>query len=326
MSAAGGFKWSRLRGDADAEETWQWRKWVIVGGGVFALSMVGFLVWALANSGQEEVRDPVRKAPEPKQDMSWLSSSGPQYQKHEPPQIQPVEQMPQRQQADNPYRQQAQPYSPPPAPKPVSQAIMKARGSQFGEYVPDENSRFATSVSGGAPCSASAGTAIMAEIDTAVNTDHLGTVRAIVTNDVSGYDGCTAIPAGAVLVGTPNGAARRSADRVDIDFATLVVNGRSVSLESAVASDSMGRGGMPASRDSHFWSRAGAIAVATAVDLGRVSLASQGGAYGAVIFQQSGSVIDRWANEILDRPTTLTVDPTAHRLPITIILTQDITL
>jgi type IV secretory pathway VirB10-like protein len=323
MSAPGSYKWSFLRGEADDENTWQWRKGVIALAVVLVCLSMIFLGWAFARAVSKATPPPQPEGvPTRAAAMPWLQdrvsyTPPPPAEPQVPPVVAALAQNSPEQAVETEQKEAAK--------KEVNPAILGARGSAFGEYTPKEEERFTAGINGG-PCTVTAGSVLQAEIDMAVTTDNPSTVRAIVTNDLLGYGDCRGIPSGTVLVGTPQGAANRNARRMDIAFHTAVIDGVSVDLNDAASADMMGQGGVPAKRNMHLGSRALAVAVATAVDLTRAALAGGGTFYGPVIAQNSGSVIERAANEALDRPTTLTVDPRDSRLPITIVLNQSIEL
>lgn len=105
------------------------------------------------------------------------------------------------------------------------------------------------------------GTVIPSVLVTPVTSDAPGTLTARVTRDV--YDDVRAqrllVPKGSRLYGTYMNDVGEGQERVLIAFSRLIFpNGQSVRLSGFSGGDSMGRSGLPADVNSHFWKMFGA--------------------------------------------------------------------
>ncbi|TFI56337.1 TrbI/VirB10 family protein, partial [Sphingomonas parva] len=113
------------------------------------------------------------------------------------------------------------------------------------------------------------GTLIPAVMETAFNSNHPGFARAIVSRDVRGFDGSRIlIPRGSRLIGEYRSDTTQGQNRALITWQRLVrPDGVTIAIGSP-ATDRLGRGGVKANVDSHFFERfAGAILRST-VDIG----------------------------------------------------------
>ena len=122
------------------------------------------------------------------------------------------------------------------------------------------------------------GTLIPAVLETAFNSNHPGFARAIVSRDVHGFDGKRVlIPRGSRLIGEYRSDTAQGQKRALITWQRLVrPDGVTIALGSP-ATDPLGRGGVKAKVDSHFFERfAGAILRST-VDIGLTLAALRAG-------------------------------------------------
>jgi hypothetical protein len=170
-----------------------------------------------------------------------------------------------------------------------------------------------TDFQAGAACQVNAGTAIRANLDTAITTATGGTVRARVAQDVwdTALGSCLAIPAGSVFVGDVKRSDVRGQRRAEMTFTMLTrPHPRNDTLSLDVpGSDAMGRTGLPGRVNSHLGSQALLVLASTAVDLGKAALI--GGPFGALaaLAGNAGSPLDKAARDQLDRPPEIEVDP-----------------
>jgi type IV secretion system protein VirB10 len=119
------------------------------------------------------------------------------------------------------------------------------------------------------------GTLIPAVLETALDSTRPGLARALVSRDIRGFDGTRAlIPRGSRLIGEYGASAEAGQNRMLINWIRLVrPDGATIAIGSP-ASDPVGRAGVRASVNSHFFERfAGAILQST-LDVG-VNLASR---------------------------------------------------
>lgn len=132
------------------------------------------------------------------------------------------------------------------------------------------------------------GALIPAVLETAFDSTSAGLARAIVSRDVRGFDGKKVlVPRGSRLIGQYGSEVAAGQNRAAITWTRLVrPDGVTIALDSP-ATDTVGRGGVRASVDSHFWTRLGDAVVGSAANLG-TSLATRA-ASGSLILSLPGS-------------------------------------
>ena len=114
------------------------------------------------------------------------------------------------------------------------------------------------------------GTLIPAVLETALDSTRPGFARAIVSQNVRGFDGRNIlIPRGSRVVGVYGPDASPGQKRAVIRWTRLVrPDGVTIAINSPSA-DRLGRGGIPAQVNSHFLARFGDSLLQSAIDLGR---------------------------------------------------------
>ncbi|HWK41305.1 MAG TPA: TrbI/VirB10 family protein [Croceibacterium sp.] len=120
------------------------------------------------------------------------------------------------------------------------------------------------------------GTMIPAVLETAINTDVPGFVRAVVSQDVRSYDGTRIlVPRSSRLIGQYQSGLQQGQKRAYVIWTRLIrPDGVSVSLASpATAFD--GSGGLPGQVDSHFFQRFGSAMLLSVIG-GLTTIASGG--------------------------------------------------
>ena len=110
------------------------------------------------------------------------------------------------------------------------------------------------------------GTMIRGTLETAINSDLAGMVKAIVRQDVYSFDGRRIlIPAGSSLVGDYKTGVTRGQERIFIVWARMIrADGVSVQLGS-YGTDALGRSGLTGKVDKKYWERFGPPALLTMV-------------------------------------------------------------
>jgi type IV secretion system protein VirB10 len=133
------------------------------------------------------------------------------------------------------------------------------------------------------------GAMIPAVLETAFNSTSAGLARAIVSRDVRGFDGKKVlIPRGSRLIGEYGKEVAAGQNRAVITWTRLVrPDGVTIALDSP-ATDTLGRGGVRASVDTHFWTRLGDALLGSAANIG--SGFATRAATGSVIVSMPGSV------------------------------------
>jgi type IV secretion system protein VirB10 len=121
------------------------------------------------------------------------------------------------------------------------------------------------------------GTLIPAVLETALDSTRPGLARAIVSRDVRGFDGSRVlIPRGSRLIGEYRSEAAPGQRRALVNWVRLIrPDGATIAIGSPAA-DPLGRGGIKAKVNSHFFERFAGAILQSALDIG-VNLASRTG-------------------------------------------------
>ncbi|TAZ45248.1 TrbI/VirB10 family protein, partial [Rhizobium leguminosarum] len=138
-------------------------------------------------------------------------------------------------------------------------AFLKAMGGQGVEVsVAAENRRIDAWIP--------QGTMIRGTLETAVNSDLAGMVKAIVREDVYSFDGRRIlIPAGSSLIGDYKSGVERGQERLFIVW-TRMIRGDGVSVQlGSYGADRLGRSGMTGVVDRKYWERFGPPALMTMI-------------------------------------------------------------
>jgi type IV secretion system protein VirB10 len=132
------------------------------------------------------------------------------------------------------------------------------------------------------------GTLIPAVLETAFDSTSASLARAVVSRDVRGFDGSRIlIPRGSRLIGEFRADVAAGQNRALINWTRLIrPDGVAIALDSP-ATDTLGRGGIKAQVNSHFWTRLGDAVLGSAASIGS-GLATRA-ATGSVIVSVGGS-------------------------------------
>lgn len=171
------------------------------------------------------------------------------------------------------------------------------------------------------------GTVIPAILETAINSDLPGFVRAVVSRDVRGFDGSTVlIPRGSKLIGQYKSGVAAGQTRAFIVWSrVLTPQGISIDIASPGA-DRLGRGGLDGETNTHFFRRFGASILLSVLNAG-LNAASNNGAGGdntAIIIgspQQASNIASIALQREIDIPTTISV---AQGAPIRVFVARDL--
>lgn len=119
------------------------------------------------------------------------------------------------------------------------------------------------------------GAVIPAVLETAINSDLPGAVRAVVSRDVRSFDGSRVlIPRGSRLVGQYKSSAAVGQTRAFVVWSRIITpTGVTIDVGSP-ATDRLGRGGLDGEVDTHFVRRFGASILLTAISAGGQALAN----------------------------------------------------
>jgi type IV secretion system protein VirB10 len=157
------------------------------------------------------------------------------------------------------------------------------------------------------------GTVVPAILETGINSDLPGFVRAVVSRDVHGFDGTTVlIPRGSKLIGQYRSAVAAGYSRAFVVWSRLLTpDAVSVDIGSP-ATDPLGRGGVDGESNSHFLQRFGAAILLSVLTAGldaAVNSTAKENTTAIVIGtpQQANNVAAIALQKYIDVPTTITV-------------------
>ena len=157
------------------------------------------------------------------------------------------------------------------------------------------------------------GFVVPATLETAIDSDLPGSVRAVVSRDVRGFDGRQVlIPRGSKIIGQYRSAAAIGQTRAFVVWSRIVTPA-GVSIEvGSPATDQLGRGGLAGTADTHFFQRFGSAILLSVISAG-VDAAGRGSGSGSSTSLVIGSAGQ--ANQVasialqkqIDIPTTIKV-------------------
>ncbi len=159
------------------------------------------------------------------------------------------------------------------------------------------------------------GAFIPATLETAIQSDLPGSIRAVVGRDVYAADATRLlIPRGSRLVGAYRSGLVRGQSRVFAVWTRLIrPDGVSIALDAPVT-DGAGRAGIGGARDSHFFERFGSAVLLSLIDGGIVAAANNAGTGDeARVVLQSGRDFSRAAEIALQN--SIDIPPTVHVAP-----------
>lgn len=159
------------------------------------------------------------------------------------------------------------------------------------------------------------GTMLAAILETAINTDLPGALRAITTEDIYAFDGSKVLmPRGTRLIGTYSSQIELAQERVMVAWNRAITpEGRTVSL-GGYGSDTLGQAGQAGEVDTHFMQRFGTAALISII----------GAAPNALIAEDNDGNTIKIANDIGNdmQNTTSSVMEDYLRIPPTIYVDQ----
>jgi type IV secretory pathway VirB10-like protein len=170
------------------------------------------------------------------------------------------------------------------------------------------------------------GTVIPAVLETAINSDLPGFVRAVVSRDVRGFDGTTVlIPRGSKLIGQYRSGVALSQTRAFVVWSRVITpEGVSIDIGSP-GTDQLGRGGLEGETDTHFFERFGSAILLSVMGAGLERLADSGDSNNTAIIigsqQQASQVASIALQKQIDIPVTIKV---AQGTPLQVFVTRDL--
>lgn len=156
------------------------------------------------------------------------------------------------------------------------------------------------------------GTVIDGILETAIQSDLPGMVRAIVSENVYSFDGSSlVIPKGSKLVGRYRSTLTRGQSRVFVIWSRLIRNdGVSINIGS-YGTDDLGRSGLAGVVDTHFFERFGSSVLLSLIDTGlQIGVNAVDDADQATVALESGSDFSRSAEIALEN--SVGIPPTVH--------------
>lgn len=170
------------------------------------------------------------------------------------------------------------------------------------------------------------GTVIPAVLETAINSDLPGFVRAVVSRDVRGFDGTTVlIPRGSKLIGQYRSGVALSQTRAFVVWSRILTpDGVSIDIGSP-GTDQLGRGGLEGETDTHFFERFGSAILLSVMGAGLERLAESGNNNNTAIIigsqQQASQVASIALQKQIDIPVTIKVP---QGTPLQVFVTRDL--
>lgn len=170
------------------------------------------------------------------------------------------------------------------------------------------------------------GTVIPAILETAINSDLPGFVRAVVSRDVRGFDGTQVlIPRGSKLVGQYRSGVALSQTRAFVVWSrVLTPDGVSIDIGSP-GTDQLGRGGLEGETDTHFFERFGSAILLSVLGAGLNALSDLNNNNNTAIVigstQQASQVAAIALQKQIDIPVTIKV---AQGTPLQVFVTRDL--
>ncbi|MBS0360000.1 MAG: type IV secretion system protein VirB10 [Proteobacteria bacterium] len=155
------------------------------------------------------------------------------------------------------------------------------------------------------------GFVVPATLETAIDSDLPGSVRAVVSRDVRGFDGkAVLIPRGSHIIGQYRSAAAIGQKRAFVVWSRIITpDGVSIDVGSP-ATDELGRGGLSGKADSHFFERFGSAILLSVISAG-VDAAGRGSGNNTELVIGSATQANQVASIALqkqiDIPTTIRV-------------------
>ena len=155
------------------------------------------------------------------------------------------------------------------------------------------------------------GAIIAAVLETAINSDLPGSVRAVVSRDVRSFDGSRVlVPRGSKLIGQYKSAAAVGQTRAFVIW-TRIITPTGISIDvGSPATDRLGRGGLEGDVDRHFFQRFGSSILLSVISAGTSALASGGGNDTTLVIgstSQANQVASIALQKQIDIPDTIKV-------------------
>lgn len=167
------------------------------------------------------------------------------------------------------------------------------------------------------------GTVIAAVLETALNSDLPGYVRAVVTRDVKGFDGKKVlIPRGARLIGQYKSGVALGQSRTFVIWTRLIrPDGATIELSSP-ATDGVGRGGLEGDVNTHFFERFGGAILLTLLNIGGAAVTDSSDT--SIVIASTRAGVDAGSSAI---SSSMNISPTVtvpQGSPVRVFVSQDL--
>jgi type IV secretion system protein VirB10 len=169
------------------------------------------------------------------------------------------------------------------------------------------------------------GFVIPAVLETAIDSDLPGSIRAVVSRDVRGFDGAQVlIPRGSKLIGQYRSAAAVGQTRAFVVWSRIITPaGVSIDVGSP-ATDRLGRGGLAGKVDNHFFERFGSAILLSVVSAGVQAAGNAGSNTTSLVIgstNQASQLATVALQKNIDIPTTIRVPQGA---PVQVSVSRDL--
>ena len=169
------------------------------------------------------------------------------------------------------------------------------------------------------------GFVIPAVLETAIDSDLPGSVRAVVSRDVRGFDGKQVlIPRGSAIIGQYRSAAAIGQTRAFVVWSRIITpTGVSIDVGSP-ATDQLGRGGLAGKADTHFFERFGSAILLSVISAGVEAAGRSGGNSTSLVIgssSQASQVATIALQKQIDIPTTIRVK---QGMPVQVSVARDL--
>lgn len=169
------------------------------------------------------------------------------------------------------------------------------------------------------------GFVIPAVLETAIDSDLPGSVRAVVSRDVRGFDGQQVlIPRGSKVIGQYRSAVSQGQTRAFVVWSRIITpQGVSIDVGSP-ATDTLGRGGIAGRADTHFMQRFGSAILLSVISAGVEAAGRSHGDTTSVVIgssSQANQVASIALQKQIDIPPTIRV---AQGVPVQVSVARDL--
>lgn len=167
------------------------------------------------------------------------------------------------------------------------------------------------------------GAVIAAVLETALNSDLPGYVRAVVTRDVKGFDGSRVlVPRGTRLIGQYKSGVALGQSRTFVIWTRLIrPDGATVELSSP-ATDGLGRGGLEGNVDTHFFERFGGAILLTLLNIGGAAVTDSNDTNIVIASTRAG--VDAGASSITQGANVNPTVTVPQGSPVRVFVSQDL--